>query len=549
MQNEIGKDVMRNLKEVFCHLHSHSQPRYPHFTLCPYCREEAPHEAIVVEAAVNYFSLKLRDFFIETELEIQMGTAKRRADIVLVDGKQNHAAIVECKRIGVRDDGIGQLNSYLCATDTPLGVFANSTVPNDWEYVENLGRNRFKDLTSDLFWKNIRDTSEEKSTQPTADAETYYKQGKVNYDCSQYEDAVSNYNQAIHLNPDYAIAYISRGNARFYLGQYAAAIADFDTAIQLKSDDVDAYVVRGAAKGALAQYAAAIADYDAAIQLKSDDAYAYYFRGLVKGTLQQFNAAIVDYDAAIQLKPDYAEVYFHRGKTKAGLGQHTAAIADYDIAIQLKPDYAEAYYERGNAKPLTKFGKGNLGQQNNAANTQALRNLSLTFPDPEQYATAIADYDNAIRLKPDYAEAYYARGNMKFKALRTTERDPEQYLAVIADFDNVIRLKPDDVIAYYDRGNAKMKLRQYTAAIADFDNVIRLKPDDATAYHVRGNAKVELGQYAAAIADYDTAIRLKPDYTEVYDDRGHAKDLIGRPFAALADAYRASHILKKKYGR
>ena len=93
---------MRNLKEVFCHLHSHSQPRYPHFTLCPYCREEAPHEAIVVEAAVNYFSLKLRDFFIETELEIQMGTAKRRADIVLVDGKQNHAAIVECKRIGVR---------------------------------------------------------------------------------------------------------------------------------------------------------------------------------------------------------------------------------------------------------------------------------------------------------------------------------------------------------------------------------------------------------------------------------------------------------------
>ena len=506
---------MRDLNTVFCHLHSRFQPRYPHFTLCPYCREEAPHEAIVVEAAVNYFSLKLRDFFIETELEIQMGTAKRRADLVLVDGKQNHAAIVECKRIGVRDDGIGQLNSYLCATDTPLGVFANSTVPNDWEYVENLGRNRFKDLTSDLFWKNIRDTSEEESTQTSSDAETYYKLGCANYK----------------------------------LGQYTAAIANFDMAIRLKPDYDNAYVARGAAKGALAQYAATIADYDAAIQLKSDDAYAYYFRGLMKGILQQFNAAIVDYDAAIQLKPDYAKVYYERGKTKTGLGQHTAAIADYDIAIQLKPDYAEAYYERGNAKPLTKFGKGNLERQNNAANTQALRDLSLTFPDPEQYATAIADYDNAIRLKPDYAEAYHARGNMKFKALRTTERAPEQYLAVIADFDNVIRLKPDDVIAYYDRGNAKMKLGQHTAAIADFDNVIRLKPDDATAYHVRGNAKVELGQYATAIADYDTAIRLKPDYAEAYDDRGHAKDLIGRPFAALADTYRASRILKKKYGR
>ena len=141
---------------MFCHLHSHSQPRYPHFVLCPYCREDAPYEAIVVEAVVNYFSPKLRDFFIETELEVQMGTTKRRADIVLVDGKQNHATIVECKRIGVRDDGIDQLKSYLCATDTPYGIFANSTEPDDWEFFENLGRNQFKDITSDLFWKNIQ---------------------------------------------------------------------------------------------------------------------------------------------------------------------------------------------------------------------------------------------------------------------------------------------------------------------------------------------------------------------------------------------------------
>lgn len=42
---------MRDLNTVFCHQHSHSQPRYPHFTLCPYCREDAPHEAIVVEAS------------------------------------------------------------------------------------------------------------------------------------------------------------------------------------------------------------------------------------------------------------------------------------------------------------------------------------------------------------------------------------------------------------------------------------------------------------------------------------------------------------------
>ena len=505
---------MRDLNTVFCHLHSHSQPRYPHFTLCPYCREDAPHEAIVVEAVVNYFSLKLRDFFIVTEFEIQMGADKRRADIVLVDGKQNNAAIVECKRIGIQGNGIDQLKSYLCATDTPLGVFANSTEPDNWEFFQNLGRNQFKDVTRDLFWKNIQDTPEEKSTQPSIDAQVYYKRGLANYDRAQYEDAITNYDKAVQLKPDY----------------------------------VNAYISRGATKGQLRQYSAAIVDYDTAIRLKPDYAEAYYLRGLLKGALQQFNAAITDFDMAIQLKPDGANVYYHRGSIKESQGQYAAAIADFDTAIRLKPDYAEAYYARGNAKPLTKF-EENLGCQNNAVNTQTLRDLSLTFPDPEQYAAAIADYDAAIRLKPDYAEAYYARGNMKFKTLRMTERNPGQYLAVIADFDNVIRLKPDDATAYYDRGNAKMKLGQYTAAISDFDNVIRLKPDYAEAYHVRGNAKVELGQYAAAIVDYDTAIRLKPDYAEAYDDRGHAKMLTGKTFAALADAYKANRILKRKYGR
>ena len=131
---------MKNLKEVFCHLHTHSQSRKPYFTLCPECRQDAPHEAKVVEVVVNYFSPILRDFFIETEYEIQMGVHKRRADVVLGVGTADF--IVECKREGFEDveDGINQLKSYLCATDTPLGIYADSKNPYDWIFYENLGK-------------------------------------------------------------------------------------------------------------------------------------------------------------------------------------------------------------------------------------------------------------------------------------------------------------------------------------------------------------------------------------------------------------------------
>ena len=166
-----------------------------------------------------------------------------------------------------------------------------------------------------------------------------------------------------------------------------------------------------------------------------------------------------------------AETYLTWGNTKYGLGDYKGAIADYDTAIRLKPDLAEAYNNRGSAKAK-----------------------------PGQHFAAITDYDTAIRLKPDYAEAYYNRGIAK--------NDLGQHLAAIADYDTTIRLNPDLAEAYNNRGSAKANLGQHFAAIADFDTAIRLKPDHAEAYYNRGLAKALLNRISEAKQDVRTALRL-----------------------------------------
>ena len=203
-----------------------------------------------------------------------------------------------------------------------------------------------------------------------------------------------------------------------------------------------------------------------------------------------------------------AETYFTWGNTKYDLGDYKGAIADYDSAIRLKPDLAEAYLNRGNAKD-------ELGQR----------------------FAAIADYDSAIRLNPDDAAAYYNRGIVK--------SDLGQHVAAIADYDSAIRLKPDYAQSYYNRGNAKNKLGQHFAAIADYDSTIRLKPDYVNAYNNRGSAKDALGQHVAAIADYDIAIRLKPDLAEAYLNRGIAKALLNRTSEAKQDVRTALRLAKQ----
>ena len=113
-------------------------------------------EGIVVAAVERYFSQpKFQKFFAKKEHIVQMGADNRRADVVLVDNRGYLAAITECKRSGVEGNGIDQLKSYLSATATPHGIFANSTEPDSWNFYENLGRNRFREMVRSEFEEKV----------------------------------------------------------------------------------------------------------------------------------------------------------------------------------------------------------------------------------------------------------------------------------------------------------------------------------------------------------------------------------------------------------
>ena len=63
--------------------------------------------------------------------------------------------------------------------------------------------------------------------------------------------SLADYDRAIQLNPNNAIAYYNRGLAKYALGKNQEAIADYDLAIKLDSNHAIAYVNRGLAKCAL----------------------------------------------------------------------------------------------------------------------------------------------------------------------------------------------------------------------------------------------------------------------------------------------------------
>jgi tetratricopeptide (TPR) repeat protein len=127
-----------------------------------------------------------------------------------------------------------------------------------------------------------------------------------------------------------------------------------------------------------------------------------------------------------------AEAYLKRGEAAAGVHKYDEAIADYNMAIRLRPDYAEAYNDRGHAYHW----KGGNGDR------------------------ALADFTRAIELRPNYPTAYNNRGVVHMAGGHAEKGIP--------DFDRALELNPTFRNAYVNRGNARLRLLRVRAALDDF---------------------------------------------------------------------------------
>ena len=203
------------------------------------------------------------------------------------------------------------------------------------------------------------------------------------------------------------------------------------------------------------------------------------------------------------LNPDSSQFYRMRGKAKYDKGQYEDAIADLNEALRIKPDDFKIYYNRGVAK-------GTLGQ----------------------YESAISDYDKVLRIKPDLADVYlvdvyFNRGVAKYEL--------GKYEAAISDFEIVFHKEPDAADAYYHLGLVKAAQKQYESAISNYSMALRINPDFFDAYNNRGSTKYFLGQYEAAISDFNEALRIKPVSAGAYVNRGLAKHELGQYKDAISD--------------
>jgi tetratricopeptide (TPR) repeat protein len=132
--------------------------------------------------------------------------------------------------------------------------------------------------------------------------------------------------------------------------------------------------------------------------------------------------------------------------------------------------------------------------------SHAVLNKGLDYLDRKMYDDAIAEFNKAIEINPDYTDAYYNRGLSNAKKGNLDQ--------AISDYSKAIEINPNDADTYFNRGLAYHKKNQFDQAISDYTKSIQINP------HVGDT------HYNRALDYY-----LKGIYDKAWDDVHKAQDL------------------------
>ncbi len=278
--------------------------------------------------------------------------------------------------------------------------------------------------------------------------------GRAYLAIGDYGSAVADFYSAIRIDPDKASEYDSRyvlwADEARDRGEYDLAILGYTIGILIDPDDTGDYDFgwpgkyngRGLAHLAKGDYDLAIADFETAITIDPSDWLAHENLGKAyiaklgnelpvilqaaqPSVVGEYDLAMAAYNAAIGGDPNNASGYMNRGLAYLAKGDFDSANADFNTAIRIAPENRMAYKNRIIKQVIQHSKSGDydlaimgdtiaIGIDSN--DYPGYYNRGLAYLAKDEYDLAIADFETAISISPDFYEMIYENRDKAYRA-------------------------------------------------------------------------------------------------------------------------------------
>lgn len=244
-----------------------------------------------------------------------------------------------------------------------------------------------------------------------ASAQSLYSQGLGVLARDDYARAVTFFEKAAEIDPNYAEAWYQTGFCYGMLGRHNEALKASKQAAKLRPNWTETFINIGASSFALGQFKDAAEAYRTAVKLDESNADAQYALGLSLGKLNRTDEEILAYKRAVALKPDHANAIEKLGLAYFKQKRYTDALQAFEQLKTYKPDgktynyLGECYFETGKFQESLEAFNNAVGY--NPDFDKARYNLGRAYLKLGDKDAASVQYEILRNAKSDWADRLY----------------------------------------------------------------------------------------------------------------------------------------------
>ena len=283
--------------------------------------------------------------------------------------------------------------------------------------------------------------------------------------------------RAATINEDLPPVQIALGRVHLSRGDIDLAHAALIRAIELDANNPAVHIGLGNLYSKMGRLDDADSAYRKAISLNPRKAYYYDSYANFLADQERYDDAIENYQSAVAIAPDYYPAYVNLGSTLDSIGRLSEAIAMYEQAARIQPTYM-GYVNLGHAY--------NVSGQMEKAESATKKALEIDGSDSLAWG--------------NLGFIYWSQGR-KNEARHAFEKAVE--LASVAR-DNA----PRDPLVYIDLASYHAKLGHSDKAMANADTAMTLQPDSAYIVATAAEAYESIGNREKALELLASAIEL-----------------------------------------
>nr|WP_203558174.1 AAA family ATPase [Bacteroides sp. 214] len=213
------------------------------------------------------------------------------------------------------------------------------------------------------------------------------------------------------------------------------------------------------------------------------------------------------------MKQAQADIEYRKATQAFDKGEFETFLKHFFVAIHARYDIEKPAIQRFIRRKLNII--NHLRVENNSLKEQlAIQRKSLERFAQEYYQlgndsitqahdarAAIANYDKAIELYPEMADAWIRKG--------ITLYNKGEYNEAEYCLSTAVKLRPADFKPVYNRGKLRLKIDDVEGAIADLDKATTFKTEHAKAHELFGDALLRAGQEDRAAIQWRIAEELR----------------------------------------